>query len=102
MKWPYILTSIAFVFSTSCIAAELTADIPKGDPEFVTKVMTGAPAEIVKDATIVRIGDGFKLTTIKNGQNGWTCAIDPDGTPFCTDAAGLEWYRAISTQAAPP
>src|SRR3954463_15388845 len=102
MKWLNILASLAFAVSTSSIAAELTADVPKGDSEFVTKVMTAAPADIVKDATVVRISDGFALSTIKSGQNGWTCAIDPDGTPFCSDAAGLEWYRAIATQAAPP
>lgn len=102
MKLLCILASVTFAFATSAIAAELTAEVPKGDPEFTAKAASGAPAAIAKDATIVRIGDGFKLATIKPGKNGWTCAVDVDGTPFCADAAGLEWYRAISTQAEPP
>ena len=83
-------------------AAELTADVPKDDTTFTAKALMGAPADIGKDATIVRIGDGFKLTPVKTGSNGWTCSIDPDGTPFCTDAVGLQWYAAISTKGEPP
>ena len=102
MKRLYILASVTLVFSASSVAAELTAEVPKGDPEFIAKATSAAPADIAKNATFIRIADGFKLTTIKEGTNGWTCAVDPDGEPWCADAAGLEWFRAIFTQAEPP
>ena len=86
MKCLCILTAVAFVLPASSIAAELTAEVPKGDPEFIAKTMTAAPADIGKNATIIRLGDGFKTTTLKNGTNGWTCAINSDGTPWCADA----------------
>jgi hypothetical protein len=101
MKRLHILASVTLAFSASSFAAELTADVPKGDPEFIAKAMSAAPADIAKDATFVRIGDGFELATIKPGTNGWTCAVDSTGEPWCADAAGLEWFRAISTQAEP-
>jgi hypothetical protein len=102
MKRLHILASVVVAFSSSSVAAELTAEVPKGDPEFIAKATSAAPAEIAKNATFVRVGDGFKLTEIKSGTNGWTCAVDPFGEPWCADAAGLEWFRAISTQADPP
>ena len=64
MKWLYILASVTFAFSASSIAAELTAEVPKGDPEFIAKAMSAAPADIGKDATFVRIGDGFEIRLV--------------------------------------
>ena len=102
MKGLTILASVFLAYSASSVAAELTAEVPTGDAEFTAKAMTAAPAAIGKDATIIRIGDGFKVTTIKSGTNGWTCAVDTNGEPFCADAAALEWWKAISTKADPP
>jgi hypothetical protein len=98
----YILASVTLAFSASSVAAELTAEVPKGDPEFIAKATSAAPADVAKNATFIRIGDGFKLTTIKTGTNGWTCAVGADSVPWCADSAGLEWFRAISTKAEPP
>jgi hypothetical protein len=65
MKWLCTLASVAFVFSGSSIAAELTAEIPKDDAAFIAKATTAAPAAIGQKATFVRIGDGYKLTPIR-------------------------------------
>ena len=62
MKRLYILASVMLAFSSSSVAAELTAEVPKGDPEFIAKATSAAPADIAKNATFIRIGDGFKLT----------------------------------------
>ncbi|MDX8503008.1 hypothetical protein RFM99_32105 [Mesorhizobium sp. VK4C] len=102
MKMLFYLASVTLAFSASGVAAELTAEVPKGDPEFTAKAMSAAPADIGKDATIIRIGDGFAITPIKTGTNGWTCAVDTNGEPWCADAAGVEWFKAISTKAEPP
>jgi hypothetical protein len=82
MKRLCTLASVAFVFSSSGIAAELTAEIPKDDAAFITKATTAAPAAIGQKATIVRVGDGYKLTPIREGTNGWTCTVDTDGSPW--------------------
>ena len=101
MKRLYILASVTLVFSTYCLAAELTAEIPKGDSEFIAKATSAAPADIGKDATIIRLADGFNPTTVREGKNGWTCAIDLDGAPWCADAVGVEWFKSVYTQAEP-
>ena len=102
MKRLCTLASVAFVFSGSSIAAELTAEIPKDDVAFITKATTAAPSAIGQKATIVRVGDGFKLTPIRQGTNGWTCTVNTDGAPWCADANAVEWFVAISTQKEPP
>ncbi len=101
MKRLYILASVTLVFSTYSLAAELTAEIPKGDSEFIAKATSAAPADIGKDATIIRLADGFNPTTVREGKNGWTCAIDLDGAPWCADAVGVEWFKSVYTQAEP-
>jgi hypothetical protein len=41
------------------------------------------------------IDDDGKMTTLRAGSNGWTCAVGTKGEvgadPFCTDAAGMQW-----------
>ena len=37
MKRLYILASVSLMLSVSSFAAELTAEVPKGDPEFIAK-----------------------------------------------------------------
>ena len=64
MKRFCILASAMLAFSASSVAAELTAEVPKGDPEFIAKATSAAPADVALDATFIRIGDGFKPTTI--------------------------------------
>lgn len=102
MKRLCILVSVSFAYAATGVAAELTAEIPKGDPEFTAKALTAAPAAIGKDATVIRLADGFNPTTVREGTNGWTCSIDLDGSPWCADAVGVEWFKAAYTQGEPP
>lgn len=102
MKWLFTLASVTLAFPSFGLAAELTAEVPKGDSEFIAKAMSAAPADIGKNATIVRIGDGFAVTPVKTGTNIWTCAVDMTGEPWCADAAGFDWFRAVFTMAEPP
>ena len=81
MKRFCILASAMLAFSASSVAAELTAEVPKGDPEFIAKATSAAPADVAKDATFIRIGDGFKPTTIQSGTNGWTAPSDQTACP---------------------
>jgi hypothetical protein len=98
----YTLASVAFAFSAPSLAAPLTAEVPKDDQAFIVKAMTAAPPAISQKATIVRVGDGFTLTPIRHGTNAWTCTVDPDGSPWCADANGLEWLAALFDHAEPP
>ena len=101
MKLLFYLATVTLAFSASSVAADLTAEVPKGDPEFTAKAMSAAQRISGRMPQSLGYREGFKLTPIKTGTNGWTCAVGPGG-PWCADAAGLEWFRAISTKAEPP
>lgn len=72
------------------------------DSEYIAKVMTGAPAAVVQNATIIRLGkNGRRSLTVQTGTDGFTCAITTKG-PVCADKGALAWMRAVATHGAPP
>jgi len=92
----------AAAYAASAQAQFPTSEVPTSEAAYTAKAKTAAPAAIVDRATIVmRQGDGgFK--TLQNGSNGFTCLVNPDGTPACADANGLEWMRSVAGKTAPP
>src|SRR5690348_14052836 len=106
MKSHHTLAWFAFgvaaaAFAASASAQLPTSEVPTSEPAYIAKVKTAAPASIVDRATIVmRQGDG-SLKTLQDGSNGFTCLVNPDGTPACADANGLEWMRSVAGKTAP-
>jgi hypothetical protein len=101
LAW-YAFSLATAAFATSAYAQFPTSEVPKSEPEYVAKAKTAAPEAIVNKATIVMMqGDG-SAKTLQNGSNGFTCRVNPDGTPVCADANGLEWMRAVGARTAPP
>lgn len=72
------------------------------DAAYIAKVMTAAPASIVKGSTIVAMEKNGPMRTVQQGTNDFTCMLMPDGTPMCTDKNGMEWVRALMTHTTPP
>jgi hypothetical protein len=70
------------------------------DAEYTATVMTAAPPQIVRDATIVRTVNGA-MQTLKKGTNDFTC-MENNGTPMCMDPNAMEWAHAWQTHAPPP
>jgi hypothetical protein len=70
------------------------------DAEYTAMVMTAAPPQIVRDATIVRTVNGA-MQTLKKGTNDFTC-MENNGTPMCMDPNAMEWAHAWQTHAPPP
>lgn len=78
-----------FVFTTLPTLA--VAQIPA---DFARKAQTGAPPAISANATIAHIdAAGKAVHVIRQGSNGFTCSLLPDGTdaPVCADAPGWQW-----------
>jgi len=63
-------------------------------------VMTAAPEQLVRDATIVRMEKGT-MQTLKKGTNEFTCMIAND-SPMCADPNVMEWAHAWQAYAPPP
>ena len=73
--------------------------------EFIKDATAGAPAHVGAAAAVARLEPNGTLTGIREGTNGFTCFIMPDGSnaPVCTDASGLAWFKAAFSGApAPP
>jgi hypothetical protein len=93
---PAALAILALSVTTSVYALP-TADIPTAEPEYLAKVKTAAPEQIVSKSTItMQMKDGT-TKTLQSGTNGFTCLILGDGTPVCVDENAMEWRKAASS-----
>jgi hypothetical protein len=97
-----ICSTLAFLVGGGVVLAEsLTEEIPKSEPAYLAKVKTAAPEQIVSKASIVMMQDG-KPHPLQTGSNGFTCLIDPSGTPLCADENGMAWIKAVVAKQDPP
>lgn len=77
----------------------------KGDNEFIQEATAAAPPRIASAAAVDRLEPGGKVVPVREGSNGFTCTIMPDGSnaPFCGDKNGFAWMvAAMSRQPKPP
>ena len=72
------------------------------DSDYIAKIMTGAPATVVKGATIVEMQPGGTMRTVQTGSNGFTCMMLDPATPMCADQNAMAWAHAYMTHTAPP
>ncbi len=100
-----IICALAALLIGGCMAQARqpypTADIPTSESEYIAKVKTAAPEQIVSRASIIMM-QGDKPRQLQAGRNGFTCLIGRDGTPQCLDQNGMEWLKAVGAHAAPP
>lgn len=72
----------------------------------VQSAMAAAPASIASGATIVQAGADGAMTTLREGNNGWTCMPDSPATPgpdpMCMDANAMKWAEAWMGHKTPP
>jgi hypothetical protein len=75
-----------------------------GDP--IASAEAAAPAAIAKNASIMTIDAGGKMTEVRKGTNGWTCMPDSPATPgpdsMCMDANAAKWAAAWIGHKPPP
>jgi hypothetical protein len=96
-------TSLALVGSLFFFAniANAQQSPPADDAAYTKLVMTAAPEQLVRDATIVRMDANGTMRTLKKGSNEYTCMIAND-VPMCADPNAMEWAHAWQTHAPPP
>lgn len=96
-----LTVGISLLALTPAVQAQ-QAPAAGSDTEYLAKVMTGAPAAIVKGATIVKMDQSGAMQTLRQGTNDFTCMTIPDGTPMCTDKNGWQWMASMMTHKLPP
>ena len=78
-----------------------TTEVPTSEPAYLAKVKTAAPEPIVSKATIMMMQEG-KPRELQAGSNGFTCLINPTGTPLCADQNAMAWNKAVRERTEPP
>jgi hypothetical protein len=84
-------------FMAACAVAVLSGAAyaqqkPMSDEDYVKRVTTAAPPQVVEQATVVRM-NGTSMQTLKKGTNEWTC-MEASGVPMCMDPNAMEWAHA--------
>ncbi|MBV8335087.1 MAG: hypothetical protein JO358_06495, partial [Alphaproteobacteria bacterium] len=74
---------------------------PADDAAYTKLVMTAAPEQLVREATIVRMEANGTMRTLKKGSNEYTCMVAND-VPMCADPNAMEWAHAWQTHAPQP
>jgi hypothetical protein len=91
---------------TNGVAAESKTPAASSSSDPVASAEAAAPASIAHDASIVTVGADGKMTTIRQGKNGWTCMPDapdtPGPDPMCMDANAAKWAQAWIAHKPPP
>jgi hypothetical protein len=88
------------VFAVACAATVLSGaahaqQSATTDQDYVKRVRTAAPPQIVEQATVVRMTES-SMQTLRKGTNAWTC-MEANGVPMCLDPNAMEWAHAWQT-----
>ena len=81
------------------------AKAPTSDAAYIREAEAGAPRATSSKAAITRIDAEGHITNLREGTNGFTCFLLPDGSnaPFCGDQNATAWaVAAFSKQPKPP
>ena len=84
--------SLALILALSASAALAATE---SGASKIARALSAGPASVSAGATVLWMDDSGKITTLRKGANGWTCAVGTKGEvgtdPFCADAPGMQW-----------
>jgi hypothetical protein len=76
------------------------------DAHMIASAMQAAPRNVAKGATIMAMGAGGTMRTLRKGTNAFTCMPDnpstPGPDPMCMDQNALAWINAYMGKQTPP
>ena len=87
----FFFTVAAVLFAASSAAG--LAD--ESSASKMARAISAGPPSVTSHATIEFLADNGKITVLRKGTNGWTCAVGTKGEvgtdPFCADAPAMQW-----------
>ena len=94
---------LALVGSIAVLAALAAAQkkADSSDAEYITQAESAAPKAVSRNATIVRMDQTGKMTTVRQGKNGFTCMVIRK-EKMCADANSMAFFDAWMKKATPP
>jgi len=72
------------------------------EAEYITQALSAAPEAVAKDAVVVRMDKDGKITTLREGKNGFSCMVIGGGEKMCADANSMEFFDAWAKHQPPP
>ena len=102
MKQPLLSFLAVGSFLLVSVSAATAQHAMVTDQQLMDKLQGAAPAEVLKDATILNMAADGQMKPIKQGTNGWTCMDPLGGAPMCADAGAMEWAKARATKGPEP
>ncbi|MEO8454488.1 MAG: hypothetical protein ABI454_04955 [Sphingomicrobium sp.] len=81
-----------------------STEAKSSDP--IASAESAAPGSIAHDAAVITADASGKMSTLRQGKNGWTCMPDAPGTPgpdpMCFDSNAAKWVAAWVAHKPPP
>jgi hypothetical protein len=77
------------------------------DAKYIAQALSAAPKSVAKDAAVIRMENDGKVTTLRQGKNGFSCMvvggdIALSGESMCADANSLAFFDAWMKHENPP
>lgn len=71
------------------------------DANYIAQALSAAPKAVAKEAAVVRMETDGTMTTLRDGNNGFTCMV-LKGEKMCADANSMEFFGAYMKHQPPP
>jgi hypothetical protein len=92
-----VALSLAFVVVYSLAQKK----VESSDAQYTAQALSAAPKALAKDAAVARMDASGKMTTLRQGKNGFTCMVI--GTEkMCADANSMAFFDAWAKHQSPP
>jgi hypothetical protein len=101
MKQKLLTFLAASSFLLVTMSAATAQHATMSDKELMGHLQGAAPAEVLKDATILNMTADGQRKPIQTGTNGWTCMYSA-GVPMCADGGAMEWAKARKAKGPEP
>ncbi len=93
-----------FQIAVSLLIVAATADAQQAkmsDAKYVAAATSAAPKAVAAGAAVVRMGADGSMTTLRPGNNGFTCMII-GSDKMCADANSMDFMHAMMMKTPPP
>jgi len=71
------------------------------DAAYIAQALSAAPKTVAQDATVAKMDESGKMTTLRNGKNGFTCMVI-QSEKMCADANSMAFFDAWMKHQPPP
>jgi len=99
---PTLRTGFAVPLLLILIATLVSAQKTPSDAEYIAQALSAAPEAVAKAAAVVRMEKDGKITTLREGKNGFSCMVIGGGEKMCADANSMEFFDAWAKHQPPP